>query len=208
VPGLAFRWKRSRGRYIHEHVRRYGRARYVAAGAMTVFMVAGCAARQSVSGGASSGSASTVGVTVFTTLDRAKLPAVSGQLVGGGKLSLAADRGHVLVLNFWGSWCSVCRQEAPALSVAARQFRASGVRFVGVDVADESTSATAYMHHFKISYPSLYDPDDQIAVLFSGLIPVGDFPSTLIVTPNGKIAGRVIGAITDQDLQRLIKAAE
>jgi thiol-disulfide isomerase/thioredoxin len=208
VPGLALRRQRSRGRCFHEHVRRYGRARSVAAGAMTVFMVTGCAAGQSVSGGASGGSASTVGVTVFTTLDRAKLPAVSGELVGGGKLSLVADRGHVLVLNFWGSWCPVCRQEAPTLSLAARQFRPSGVRFVGVDVADESTSAIAYMHHFKISYPSLYDPDDQIAVLFSGLIPVRDFPSTLIVSANGKVAGRVIGAITGRDLQRLIKAAE
>jgi thiol-disulfide isomerase/thioredoxin len=174
---------------------------------MTVLVLAGCAA-QSVSGSASGGSANTVGVTEFTGPDRAQLPAVSGQLVGGGKLSLAADREHVLVLNFWGSWCSVCRQEAPALSAAARRFRASGVRFVGVDVADESGSAIAYMNHFKISYPSLSDPNDQIAPRFNGLIPILDLPSTLVIAPNGKIAGRVIGAVTAQDLERLIKAAE
>jgi thiol-disulfide isomerase/thioredoxin len=190
-----------------KRMRRYGPARYAAASAMTVFVMAGCAAGHFVSGSASGGSANTVGVTVFTGPDRAQLPAVSGQLVGGGKLSLAADREHVLVLNFWGSWCSICRQEAPALSAAARQFRASGVRFVGVDVADESGSAVAYMNHFKISYPSLYDPNDQIAPRFNGLIPILDLPSTLVVAPNGKIAGRVIGAVTAQDLERLIKAA-
>jgi len=65
-------------------------------------------------------------------------PAVSGRTIPGGRLSLAADRGHVIVLNFWGSWCSVCQQEAPALA-AARQFTPSGVRF---DVADSSASAS------------------------------------------------------------------
>jgi thiol-disulfide isomerase/thioredoxin len=175
---------------------------------MTLLMIAGCAAGTSVAGSPPGGSASMVGATVFTGPDRAQLPAMSGQLVGGGKLSLAADRGRVLVLNFWGSWCPVCRQEAPALSAAARRFEASGVRFVGIDVADESGSAIAFMEHFKISYPSLYDPDDQIATRLNGLIPVAYFPSTLVVAPNGKVAGRVIGAVTVQDLQRLIEAAE
>jgi thiol-disulfide isomerase/thioredoxin len=145
---------------------------------------------------------------VFSAGNRPPLPPVSGQLLSGGKLSLAADRGHVVVLNFWGSWCTVCHQEAPALSAAARQFRASGVRFVGVDVADNPASATAYLRHYRISDPNLNDPGDLIAVTFNQLIPVTAFPSTLVISPGGKIAGRVIGATTLPDLQRLIKVAQ
>ena len=139
-----------------------------------------------------------------------QLPAVSGELVGGGNFRLAADRRHVLVLNFWGSWCSICQQEARALSAAARQFQRSGVRFVGIDVAEAGrTSAVAYMHRYKISYPSLNDPDNHIAAQFRHLIPIAwDFPSTLVVAPDGKIVGRVIGATSRQDLQRLIRAAQ
>jgi thiol-disulfide isomerase/thioredoxin len=61
----------------------------------------------------------------------------------------------VIVLNLWGSWCSVCQQEAPALSAAARQFTPAGVRFVGVDVADDPASAKAYMQDHRLLYPSL-----------------------------------------------------
>lgn len=179
-------------------------AGYAAAAALAVVLAAGCSAQQSSSGS----TAGMPGTTVFTAGKRPPLPPVSGQLVSGGQLSLAADRGHVVVLNFWGSWCTVCHQEAPALSAAARQFRASGVRFVGVDVADNSASATAYLRHYRISYPNLNDSGDLIAVKFNQLIPITAFPSTLVISPGDKIVGRVIGAATLRDLQRLIKVAQ
>jgi thiol-disulfide isomerase/thioredoxin len=111
------------------------------------------------------------------------------------------------VLNFWGSWCSVCRQEAPALATAARRFTPSGVRFVGVDVEDNAASGRAYMQQHDLGYPSLNDPGDLIAAEFNRIIPVTDLPSTLVIAPDGRIAGRVIGAASGRDLQRLIKAA-
>ena len=184
--------------------RDYMQAGCAAAAALAVMLTAGCSAAQTAPGS----TAGLPGTTVFTAGKQPPLPPISGHLLSGGKLSLAADRGHVVVLNFWGSWCTVCHQEAPVLSAAARQFRASGVRFVGVDVADNSASATAYLRHYRISYPSLNDPGDLIAVKFNQLIPISAFPSTLVISPGGKIVGRVIGAATLRDLQRLIKAAQ
>jgi len=186
--------------------RRHGHAQagYTAAAALAVMLAAACSAQQPGSGS----TAGMPGITVFTAGRQPPLPRVSGQLVSGGRLSLAAGRGHVVVLNFWGSWCTVCHQEAPVLSAAARRFRASGVRFVGVDVADNSASAMAYLRHYRISYPNLNDSGDLIAVKFNQLIPISAFPSTLVISPDGKIVGRVIGAATLRDLQRLIKAAQ
>jgi peroxiredoxin len=83
----------------------------------------------------------------------------------------------------------------------------SGVQFVGVDVEDNTASAKAYMQHYGIAYPSLKDPGDLVAAEFNQLIPVSALPSTLVIAPDGKIAGRVIGATSVQDLRRLIKAA-
>ena len=113
----------------------------------------------------------------------------------------------MIVLNFWGSWCSVCQQEAPALSAAARQFTPAGVRFVGVNVEDNPASAKAYMQDHRLLYPSLSDSGDRIAAEFNRLIPISDFPSTLVISPDSRIAGRVIGAASVHDLSRLIKAA-
>ena len=135
------------------------------------------------------------------------MPAIAGPLVGGGKLSLASFRGHVVVLNFWGSWCSVCREEAPNLAAAARRFKSPGVRFLGVDVEDSPASALAYMRHFQIAYPSLNDPGDKIALDFHDTIPIEVFPSTLVISPDGRVAARIIGAVTYQGLTRNINEA-
>src|ERR1700722_15418017 len=116
-------------------------------------MIAGCSLVRS-----SPGKTSSVGTTDFPSGQRPLMPAVSGRTLTGQELHLAADHGHVIVLNFWGSWCSVCQQEAPALAVAARQFTRSGVRFVGVDVGDNPASGRAYMQDHGLRYPSLSDP--------------------------------------------------
>ena len=149
-----------------------------------------------------------VGMTVFSPASAPQVPPVAGDLVGGGKLSLAAYRGHVMVVNFWGSWCTVCRQEAPVLSAAARRFQGSGVRFVGVDVGDNAASADAFMRNFRIRYPSLSDPGDSIALRFSRIIPVAAFPSTLVISPGGRIAGRIIGRVSARSLAKLVEIAK
>jgi peroxiredoxin len=148
------------------------------------------------------------GTTVFTAATAPQAPRVSGELLGGGKLSLTSYRGHVLVLNFWGSWCTVCREEAAVLAAAAQRFHASGVRFLGVDVADNTASAEAFMRNFKIDYPSLSDPGDKVALYFNKIIPVADFPSTLVISPGGRVTGRIIGKVSTPDLTSLITTAE
>lgn len=150
---------------------------------------------------------SSTGITVFPSGQRPALPAVSGPTLTSEQLRLASDRGHVIVLTFWGSWCSVCQYEAATLAVAAREFASSGVRFVGVDVADNPASGRAFLRYHGIGYPSLSDPGDHIASEFNRIIPVTDFPSVLVITPGGRIAGRVIGAASRHGLRLLIKAA-
>jgi thiol-disulfide isomerase/thioredoxin len=179
------------------------RAAMLTASAAALLMIAGCSLVRSSPANASAAA----GMTIFPSGQRPLMPAVSGRTLTGQELRLTAEHGHVVVLNFWGSWCTVCRQEAPALAVAARQLKPSGVQFVGVDVEDNTASAKAYMQHNGIPYPSLNDPGDLIAAEFNQLIPISALPGTLVISPDGKIAGRVIGAASVQDLRRLIKAA-
>src|SRR5262245_35219116 len=59
-----------------------------------------------------------------------RLAGVEARLADGGSFSLAAERGHVVVLNFWATWCGPCRREAPILS----RLHRDGVRVVGLAV--------------------------------------------------------------------------
>jgi thiol-disulfide isomerase/thioredoxin len=147
----------------------------------------------------------TAGVTVFG-YDSPPAPRVNGTTLGGAQLSLAQFRGHVVVLNFWGSWCTPCRAEAPVLAALSQRFGPSGVRFLGVDIRDTPATAKAFERDFRITYPSLSDPGDQIALDFTSTVPPGGIPTTLVISRSGRIAARVIGGVSYPGLRSLITA--
>ena len=100
-----------------------------------------------------------------------------------------------MVLNFWGSWCAPCRAEAPALAALAKHFWPRGVRFVGVDIQDSPAAAEAFERNFLISYPSLNDPGDQVALAFQSTVPPAGIPTTLVIDRTGRVAARIVGQV-------------
>jgi len=142
--------------------------------------------------------------TFYQPGHRPAAPPVSGTTVTGQHLSLSQFRGDTVVVNFWGSWCAPCRAEAPALGELSRQLRPSGVRFVGVDIRDEPDSAVAFMQQFNVGYPSLNDPEDEIALDFRSTVPPADIPTTLVIDRSGRIAARIFGASTYRQLLSVI----
>jgi thiol-disulfide isomerase/thioredoxin len=165
---------------------------------------AGGTAQDTAVGNGSSFVSGSYGTTVFQPGSRPRAPQVTGTTLTGGRFQLSADRGAVVVMNFWGSWCTPCREEAPALGALARHFSAPGVRFVGVDIRDDPASAEAFMRDFRIGYPSLNDPNDAVALDFSGTVPPAGIPTTLVIDRTGRIAARIIGPASYDGLKALI----
>ncbi len=156
---------------------------------------------------AASGAASAPGLTLYDHSDRVLVPEVSGKSLDGTDLSLAALRGHVVVLNVWGSWCAPCRAEAPDLARISRATAPEGVRFVGIDVRDNSGAARAFASRFGITYPSFDDEHGLVLAQFAGLIPVSAVPSTIVIDAQGMIRARVVGRIDPKTLRGLISDA-
>lgn len=179
------------------------------AAAFAVLGLAACSgagAANSPAGNGQSFVSGRAGTTVFGARGPAA-PAVSGKTLTGSRLSLSELRGHVVVLNFWGSWCTPCRAEAPALAALARRFAPRGVRFAGVDIRDSAPSAQGFDQDFGITYPSWNDPGDQIALAFRSTVPPQGIPTTLVISRGGRITARVVGEATYQGLQQLIASA-
>ena len=106
-------------------------------------------------GGGSSGSGVTTvdgnaNAVVYPAGHRPLVPEFSGTTLTGSKLSFSDYRGKVVVLNFWGSWCVPCREEASTLAAVASKYQPSGVSFLGVDVRDTTASALAFAHSFHV----------------------------------------------------------
>ncbi len=131
-------------------------------------------------------------------------PAFTGTTLDGKRFSLAADRGQVVVINFWGSWCAPCRREAPVLAQLARTFAARRVDFIGDDVHDYPAAARAFEHTFNVGYPSLNDSNNQVALAFHSTVPAAAIPSTLVIDQHGRIAARVVGEVSFNGLRALI----
>jgi thiol-disulfide isomerase/thioredoxin len=142
--------------------------------------------------------------TVFQAGARPAAPDISGTTLAGQHLSLSAYRGSVVVLNFWGSWCSPCRAEAPDLTALATNYSARGIKFLGIDIRDDRVSADAFVQTFRTPYPSLNDPADELALAFRGTVPPAAIPSTLVIDRTGHIAARILGSVSYDSLRALI----
>lgn len=143
-------------------------------------------------------------VTVIPPDQRQPAPEFSGPLLDGGEFNLADARGDIVVLNVWGSWCPPCRKEAPALQAVHEDLADQGVRFVGINTRDDETAAQAYEDDFGITYPSVVDTDGRLMLAFRNTLPPNAIPTTLVVDREGRMAGRVLGSITETSLRDLL----
>jgi len=114
----------------------------------------------------------------------------------GGNVSLASLRGHLVLLDFWASWCTVCRQDAPALSAFAARYRGS-VAVVGIDWQEPEAAVTQAASAWGLHFPNLRDGDGSVARRY-GLTGV---PEDWWIGPGGRALLHTIGAVSFEQLQ-------
>lgn len=112
------------------------------------------------------------------------------------ELLLEELKGTPVLVNVWASWCGPCREEAPVLASAARDFEGR-VQFLGVDIQDQLAPARAFIEEFVWPYPSVFDPPGAIR---DGLGFVGQ-PVTVLYDRSGERVFVHSGAITSAVLR-------
>ena len=142
------------------------------------------------------------GVVQCTPAQRTQIKDVTGALLDGSSYDLAADRGKVVVVNFWGSWCAPCRAEAADLELTYQATLNKGVTFLGINSRDDRDAAKAF-ERGRTTYPSIYDFDGKVALQFD--VTQTSTPATLIIDRQGRIAVAIRQATTHTQLQPLVE---
>jgi len=145
-----------------------------------------------------------VGTKMIPPEERDQAPEITGTSLDGDPISLDDFVGKVVVINVWGSWCAPCRAEAPVLRQVSNENRRRGVRFLGIDVRDQQAAALAFESHYKIRYPSIFDPSGETLLQFQNTIPPSAIPSTVVVDRDGRVAARIVGPTTYSQLSDLV----
>ena len=170
------------------------------AGALAVTLTQG-------SGSASQSEITRGNTVTYVAGHRPLAPDVSATSLTGSPIKLSNYHGKILVLNFWGSWCTPCRDEAPTLAVLDQQYSSRGVAFLGDDVADTPQSALAFTRSVGITYPSINDPGYVVVQDFSQATPVSETPTTVVIDAAGHVVGMVLGQTSYGEMTTLLRDA-
>ena len=154
----------------------------------SLLVVSGCASGDSSKKVAASDGRVEVGLPV---------PAYATVSLDGDSVSLAAQRGKVVLLNVWATWCHPCRTEIPELRAIHAKYQAQGLELIGVSVDTDGTddAIRTFMRDFKMTFPIWRDPDERVSTQF---LVVG-VPATFLIDREGVLRWRKTGPITPGD---------
>ncbi len=118
----------------------------------------------------------------------------------GKPFSLSQQRGKVVLINFWASWCGPCRSEAPEMNAIWDEYKNRGVTFIGVAYLDNEKDSLSFMREFGVEYPN--GPDD--GTLVSGKFHIKGVPETYVVDQKGNLVLTIPGPTTANDLRAFL----
>jgi peroxiredoxin len=110
-------------------------------------------------------------------------------LVGGDTLRLSAERGKVVLINFWATWCPPCREEMPAMERLWRQQKGQGFVLVAVSVDSDTEKVKPYLDEHKLTFPAGLDPKMDLANAYG----VRAVPSSFVVDRQGHLTAIALG---------------
>lgn len=129
-------------------------------------------------GAASVASASPAAVTTGQPAPDFALRSMSGP-----NLRLSELRGHVVMINFWATWCGPCREEMPRLNDIYRLYHGVGFDLLGVNMDDATDRAGDMAHTLGVTFPVLFDESKNVARAYA----VNTMPMTVLIGRDGTV---------------------
>jgi cytochrome c biogenesis protein CcmG/thiol:disulfide interchange protein DsbE len=133
------------------------------------------------------------------------VPPLAGETLAGGSFDIDRQQGRWVVVNFFATWCVPCVIEHPELDAFDRAHRPTGdAVLVSVLFDDDPASARTFFERNGGTWPVVLDDDGLVASAFG----TPKVPESYLVTPNGRVALKFTGGVTQDGLDRAIEQIE
>lgn len=119
--------------------------------------------------------------------------------LSGKAQPLSQWRGKVLVVNYWATWCTPCRDEIPALMKVEHKYSSNGVKLVGIAI-DNVAKVQEYAKDMQIDYTLLIGGIDTLSAVKDLGNHAGVLPFTVVLDRAGKLVYAHAGAVTEDGL--------
>lgn len=108
-------------------------------------------------------------------------PELSMKLIDGSDFNLKSERGHVVIVNFWATWCEPCRQEMPAIETYFQEHKMEGLRIVAISMDERTADNDVRQFMSKFNYPAAFSRDAN----YKGYGRIWRMPMTFVIDKNG-----------------------
>jgi cytochrome c biogenesis protein CcmG, thiol:disulfide interchange protein DsbE len=141
-------------------------------------------------------SAGTEPVGQRKALSELKLPDL-----GGREWKLSEQRGKVVLVNLWATWCPPCREETPLLVRLSKDYKAKGLEVVGVSLDQGGKGVIEeFVAEYGVPYPIL------LPVPGSAITRIEPIPTTLLVDRQGRLAKKYVGAVPESVIKKDVES--
>src|SRR5215467_15138646 len=124
-----------------------------------------------------------IGAALAAVTPSAGAPDFTLPSLDGPNLRLQEQRGQVVMVNFWATWCGPCRIEMPHLARLYEKYRASGFQLLGVNIDEDPHQAAAVAAKLGVRFPVLLDTEKKVSKLYD----LSTMPSTVLIDRDGRV---------------------
>lgn len=111
--------------------------------------------------------------------------------------------GKVMVVNFWATWCTPCREEIPEFIEAQEKYGNDGLIFIGIAI-DQADKVKMFSQEFGINYPVLIGSFNTWSLLEAAGNRMSALPYTVVLNRSGEIVDTYLGRVNLKKLEKLI----
>jgi thiol-disulfide isomerase/thioredoxin len=133
----------------------------------------------------------------------AKFPDFNEKDLAGKPLSIANDKGKVVLLDFWATWCGPCVMELPNVIETYKKHHAGGFEIIGISLDENQGRLQSFIKDKQMTWPQFFDGkkwQNKLAVKYG----VNSIPATYLLDREGKIIGK---DLRGEELEKAVVAA-